>query len=103
VTVLPSWYDPSSKVILESLMMGTPAISTVFNGASDHLDPPGGPQRGCVIDDPGDAVQLGDAMTKLADADFQRRCAVSCAGMADQLSMRRHVDALEKVLLETAR
>jgi len=107
VTVLPSWYDPSSKVVLESLMMSTPAISTTYNGASDHLRPAtpegDGPPRGCVIDDPGDPRKLADAMAELADADFRAACAAACVGLADQLSMARHVDRLEQVLAEAAR
>lgn len=102
VTVLPSWYDPSSKVVLESLMMGTPAISTTYNGASDHLEPGDGPPRGCVIDDPSDDVQLAEAMQRLADPAFRAACSAACDGLADQLSMRRHVDALEAVLYESA-
>lgn len=100
VTVLPSWYDPSSKVVLESLMMGTPAISTTFNGASDHLLPPDSPARGCVIDDPGDARKLADAMESLADPGFRAACSAACAGLAEPLSMARHVDQLERVLAE---
>ncbi|MEM6854947.1 MAG: glycosyltransferase family 4 protein [Planctomycetota bacterium] len=102
VTVLPSWYDPSSKVVLESLMMGTPAISTTFNGASDHLRPLNGPPRGRVIDDPGDARKLADAMAELADPEVWAACAAACDGLADQLSMARHVDRLERVLAEAA-
>lgn len=103
VTVLPSWYDPSSKVVLESLMMGTPAISTTFNGASDHLKPADGPPRGCVIDDPGDPRKLADAMAQLAEPGFRAACSAACAGLADQLSMARHVDRLEQVLAEAAK
>ncbi len=102
VTVLPSWYDPSSKVVLESLMMSTPAISTTFNGASDHLRPADGPPRGCVIDDPGDPRKLADAMQELADPAFRAACAQACAGLAQQLSMTRHVDQLERVLAKAA-
>lgn len=40
VTVLPTWYDPSSKVVLESLLHGVPAISTAFNGASQWIADP---------------------------------------------------------------
>ncbi|MBB6430935.1 glycosyltransferase family 4 protein [Algisphaera agarilytica] len=102
VTVLPSWYDPSSKVVLESLMMETPAISTTYNGASDHLAPDGSPPRGCVIDDPGDPDKLADAMARLADSDFRTACSAACEGLADQLSMAQHVDQLEEVLAEAA-
>lgn len=102
VTVLPSWYDPSSKVVLESLMMNTPAISTSYNGASDHLNPPGQPPRGVVIDDPGDPRKLADAMQMLANPARRAACAAACTGLADQLSMTRHVDRLEQVLAEAA-
>ena len=95
VTVLPTWYDPSSKVVLESLMMHTPAISTAYNGASDFILPDDGPPRGAVIDDPGDPAAPADAMQRLADPGFRAACAAVCDGMSDTLSMQRHVDALE--------
>ncbi|MEM7576573.1 MAG: glycosyltransferase family 4 protein [Planctomycetota bacterium] len=106
ITVLPSWYDPSSKVVLESLMMGVPAITTAFNGAGDHLGPsdhdPNTPVRGRVIADPRDAAALAAAMADLADPTEHARCVTNCAGLADQLSMARHVDALEALLREAA-
>ena len=105
VTVLPTWYDPSSKVVLESLMMNTAAISTAYNGASDFIIPPpgGGPPRGAVIDNPGDAAALAEAMQRLADPAFRAACAAACYGMSEALSMERHVDALERVLRDAAR
>lgn len=102
VTVLPTWYDPSSKVVLESLMMGTPAISTAYNGASDHLAPVGHSARGLVVQDPGDAAELAGAMLRLTDPALRQACRQACAGLAEQLSMARHVDALEVVLREAA-
>jgi UDP-glucose:(heptosyl)LPS alpha-1,3-glucosyltransferase len=102
VTVLPTWYDPSSKVVLESLMMSIPAISTVYNGASDHLEPAGAPPRGVVVQDPGDAAELAEAMRRLTDPGFRAACAAACDGLADRLSMQRHVDALEAVLRDAA-
>lgn len=102
VTVLPTYYDPASKVVIESLMMGTPAISTAFNGASDFILPPGGPVRGRVIADPGDAEALACAMSELADPAERHRCRDACAGLGDSLSMVRHVDRLEAVLIQAA-
>ncbi|MEM6459891.1 MAG: glycosyltransferase family 4 protein [Planctomycetota bacterium] len=101
VTVLPSWYDPSSKVVLESLMMSTPAISTAYNGASDHLEPPDGPPRGLVVADPADAEGLAAAVRRLTDPAFHASCVAACDGLAERLSMTRHVDALERVLCES--
>lgn len=122
VTVLPSFFDPSSKVVIESLMLGIPAITTVHNGASDHIlgDIPGderagagegvgngddGPSpavRGRVIPDARDVVALADAMENLSDPDERARCADATAGLADALSMGRHVDRLETLLVSVA-
>lgn len=103
VTVLPSWYDPSSKVVLESLMMATPVVSTVYNGASDHIEPAGRPPRGCVLNHPGDAEQLADAIQRLSNKAFRAECAAACAGLDWELGMARHVDELERVLAAAAR
>ncbi len=103
-TVLPTFYDPASKVVIESLMMGTPAISTGYNGASDFIEPEsgGGHPRGVVVPEPDDVAGLADAMAKLADGAYRRRCAEACAGLGDGLSMARHVDQLERVLSQVA-
>ncbi len=103
VTVLPTYYDPSSKVIIESLMMGVPAISTSYNGASDMIiDRSTGVTRGRVIADPADAQALALAMRELEAADERARCRAACQGLAEKLSMKVHVDALEKVLTGSA-
>lgn len=102
VTVLPTFYDPSSKVVIESLMMGTPAISTAYNGASDFLRPPDRPERGIVVDEPWDVDGLTDAMVALADPQRRAACAAATAGLADELTMARHVDRLEGVLRRAA-
>jgi UDP-glucose:(heptosyl)LPS alpha-1,3-glucosyltransferase len=103
-TVLPTWYDPASKVVIESLMVGTPAITTRLNGSAQFVEPaekPGQP-RGRVIDTPADIDALTDAMAAMCDPEEQRRCAARCSGLYDALSMDRHVDKLEAVLREAA-
>jgi len=102
VTVLPTFYDPSSKVVIESLMMGIPAISTRFNGASDWIVE-GNAVRGRVIDDPADVTALASAMRDLLDPEERARCGAATAGLAEKLSMKRHVDLLERVLIEASR
>lgn len=99
VTVLPSFYDPSSKVVIESLMLGVPAISTAFNGASAYLEE--GP-TGRVVDDPADAAALADAMAELADPEIRGKCREAASGLRERLSMSRHVDELERLLLGCA-
>ena len=102
VTVLPTFYDPSSKVVIESLMMGVPAITTSFNGAADFLAGPGHAPRGVVIEDPADVEALARAMSSLIDPAQRRRCAAATVGLRDALSMSRHVDLLEAVLADVA-
>ena len=103
VTVLPTYYDPASKVIIESLMLGTPAITSAYNGARDFIDGNGGPACGRIVDEPHDIDGLTRAMTELADPVVRKRCSAATAGLADRLSMRRHVDGLETVLRDVAR
>jgi UDP-glucose:(heptosyl)LPS alpha-1,3-glucosyltransferase len=101
VTVHPTFYDPSSKVVIESLMMGVPVISTSFNGSSEFI---AGEEfvRGRVLKDPADVESLAGAMRELADAGERERCRGQMGGLADQLSMRRHVERLEAVLQEVS-
>ncbi|MEM9251325.1 MAG: glycosyltransferase family 4 protein [Planctomycetota bacterium] len=102
VVVLPTHYDPASKVIIEGLMAGLPGITTAYNGAADFLLPsPPAPPRGVVIDDPSDAAALTDAMAAMLD-DEQRGAFADAIGdgLAEELSMARHVDRLVEVLDE---
>ena len=111
VTVLPTWYDPASNVVLESLKFGVPAISTSFNGASQWiLDPANGTNTtpapdaiaGRVIDTPRDTAALAQAMIDLCDANTRTTCATAARKLNPALDMDHHVEALEKVLLESA-
>ncbi len=101
LTVLPTFHDAASKVILESLMLGTPAISTRYNGASDFIIEADA-VRGRVLDDPADVPGLVAAMTELLEPDEHARCAAATAGLAQRLTMTRHVDRLEQVLRDAA-
>jgi glycosyltransferase involved in cell wall biosynthesis len=98
VTVLPTFYDPSSKVVIESLMLGIPAITTRYNGAAAFVLPEDGPPRGRVIEDPADDAALAAAMIELRDPAVHAACVAATAGLDQALSMKRHVDQLEQVL-----
>lgn len=102
VTVLPTYYDPSSKVVIESLMMGTPAISSAYNGASEFIVDGTNPRRGRIVAEPNDIEGLAQAMAELTDAKQLHRCRSATEGIIESLSMRRHVDQLEVVLASTA-
>lgn len=102
VTVLPTFYDPASKVLVESMMMGTPVIGTAYDGSSDLVLPAEQPARGRVIADPWDVEALAKAITSLSNPTELTRCQQAIQGLAEQLSMRTHVDRLEAVLARTA-
>ncbi|MGB8226577.1 MAG: glycosyltransferase family 4 protein [Sedimentisphaerales bacterium] len=59
VAVLPTYYDPSSRFILEALAAGKPVITTKFNGAVDlfTID-----RHGKVFDSPDDIGSLAEAI-----------------------------------------
>ena len=59
IAVLPTFYDPSSRFILEALSAGKPVITTKYNGASDLFV---NNRHGKIIDSPEDASSLADAI-----------------------------------------
>ncbi|MEX2215494.1 MAG: glycosyltransferase family 4 protein [Phycisphaeraceae bacterium] len=98
VTVLPTFYDPSSRVVIESIALETPAITTLCNGAAGLITKDNGDRCGRVVADPWDIDGLAQAMAELADPEERRRCASACHGRVQQLSMTRHVDQVEALL-----
>lgn len=66
VAVLPTFYDPSSRFVLEALGAGKPVITTKFNGATDlFVDP----RHGRVIDRPDNVEALAEAIKWFTDTD----------------------------------
>jgi len=59
VAVLPTYYDPSSRFILEALAAGKPVITTKYNGATDLFT---ADKHGKVFDSPDDIDSLAEAM-----------------------------------------
>ena len=59
VAVLPTFYDPSSRVVLEALGAGKPVITTKFNGATDLFV---NQRHGRVIDRPNNIEALAEAI-----------------------------------------
>ena len=59
VAVLPTFYDPSSRFILEALAAGKPVITSRYNGACDLFTDN---RHGKIIDNPADAEALADAI-----------------------------------------
>jgi len=65
VAVLPTFYDPCSRYILEALAACKPVITTKFNGASDFFV---NNRHGKVIDNPENANALAEAIRYFTDA-----------------------------------
>lgn len=86
----PTWYDPCSRVVLEALCHGLPAVTTRLNGAAEVV----GPDSGRVIETPSDAPALASAIKDCLDSDLRRRAVTQSAGLRIRLSMRRHAAEL---------
>ncbi len=121
VTVHPTYYDPSSKVVLESLLHGVPAISTAYNGASQWIVDPTGQSSwssslvnqqietdsviqpaGRVIDSPDNIPALTSAIIALCDSDERERCIAATHLVDPVLDMDRHAVCVESVLAQVA-
>lgn len=64
VAVLPTFYDPSSRFILEALAAGKPVITTKYNGACDMFV---NNRHGKITDSPQDASALAEAIAFFTD------------------------------------
>jgi UDP-glucose:(heptosyl)LPS alpha-1,3-glucosyltransferase len=88
VGVLPTYYDPASRFILEALAAGKPVVTTRYNGAADQFVDG---RHGIVIDSPGNVRALADALIHFSDpAHLQKaRQAIADDRLADRLSTSR--------------
>ncbi|MBX3396556.1 MAG: glycosyltransferase family 4 protein [Phycisphaerae bacterium] len=97
VCVHPTYYDPCSRVVLESLYFGVPAITTAFNGASEVI------RDGCegfVIQTPDDTGMWARRITDLMSPALRQRMSESALLLRERIHMRRHVSELEAVFQE---
>lgn len=99
VCLLLSWYDACSRVVLESVRWGLPAITTAYNGAAEAL----AEGAGRVVESPQDSPAILRAMAELADPARRQQCRQACAAAADRLSMDRHVEELLAVYAQAGR
>lgn len=101
VLVHPTWYDPCSRVVLEAIIRGLPAVTTAWNGAADAV------RRfdaGAVVDQPTDIAALAEAIVRTAQRGRISTAVIESARM--ELSMDRHAReliALYEMLLNSRR
>lgn len=94
VGILPTFYDPSSRFILEALAAGKPVITTKFNGACDLFV---NNRHGKVIDTPDNIPALAQAISHFID-EKNRRTAEE-AILADNLTEKISIERLAGQLL----
>jgi UDP-glucose:(heptosyl)LPS alpha-1,3-glucosyltransferase len=94
VGVLPTFYDPCSRFILEALAAGKPVITTSFNGATDLFVKD---RHGKVIDNPEDTAALAEAITHFTGTNNIEEATQAIA--ADNLKEKISVNRVAKQLL----
>ena len=94
--ILPTYYDPCSRFILEGLAAAKPVITTKFNGAAEVF---ADRIHGRVIDRPDDIESLAEAIgfcTDPAGADNISKAIVR-DNLRDKISIDRHVRQLTEL------
>jgi UDP-glucose:(heptosyl)LPS alpha-1,3-glucosyltransferase len=93
VAVLPTFYDPSSRYILEALAANKPVITTKFNGATDLFV---NNRHGKVIDASENIPALAEAMSYFTNTDNIQRA--SQAIITDNLKEKVCISQVAKQL-----
>ncbi|GAG77050.1 unnamed protein product, partial [marine sediment metagenome] len=89
VAVLPTFYDPASRFILEAIAAGKPVITTRFNGAIDSFSDK---RHGRIIDSPLDTAALSEAISHFSDPENIQKA--SNAIKADNLKAEISIDRM---------
>lgn len=96
VAILPTFYDPSSRYILEALAAGKPVITTRFNGATDLFV---NNRHGKVIESPGDILALAEAVVYFTDTNNIQKASQAIAedNIEEKISIHRAAKQLVTV------
>jgi UDP-glucose:(heptosyl)LPS alpha-1,3-glucosyltransferase len=91
--VLPTFYDPASRFILEALAMAKPVITTRYNGSTDLFV---NGRHGIVIDEPTQIDKLAEAILHFCEtANIKKAAAAITADkLKDKISIDRHAKEL---------
>jgi UDP-glucose:(heptosyl)LPS alpha-1,3-glucosyltransferase len=105
VAVLPTFYDPSSRFILEALAASKPVITTRFNGATDHFVDG---RHGRVVETPENTQALAEAIAHFTTSENITRAtqAILADSLKEKISVRRvagELDRLYQSLLDEKR
>ncbi len=91
--VLPTFYDPSSRFILEALAAEKPVITTKFNGATDLFSDG---RHGRVIDTPENITALAEAISCFTNTDNIQKAsrAIASDNLKEKISITREAQQL---------
>ena len=97
VLALPTLYDPCSNVVLEALACGTPAVTTVANGAAEFITPG---ENGAVVMQPDDLAGLTEALTTFLtqgrDPQVRQAAAQAVAALSWERTVARTLEVLKE-------
>lgn len=93
VNILPTFYDPASRIIIEGLSVPMPVITTAYNGAADLFV---NNRHGIVVDEPDNITALADAMEHYLDKQARKAAkeAIIADNLEDSVSIERHIRQL---------
>ncbi len=96
IAVLPTFYDPSSRFILEAIAAGKPVITTRFNGATDLFV---SDRHGKVIDSPEDVAALASAIDYFTDPKNIQSASAAILedALKEKISISRVADQLQSL------
>jgi len=97
--VHPTYYDPCSRVVLESMASGLPCITTGWDGASEMVEDG---RNGFVLHDLGNTDELMDRVYRLRDVGLRRDFAETARQVAPHISMARHAAEMVSLYEEMA-
>ena len=93
--ILPSWYDPCSRFILEGLALKKPVVTTRLNGACEQYQ---SNRHGFIINNPASIEAMSDAIGALCHSqtriDFAT--AIRQDDLKEKISIARHVGQLRQ-------
>jgi len=96
VAVLPTFYDPSSRLILEALSAGKPVITSSFNGASEMIVHN---RHGRIIESPENIFILAQAIKFYTEQDNIKYAssAISEDGLQQKVNISRAAEQLKSL------
>ena len=85
--ILPTYYDPCSRMVLEAMSLGLPCITTRYDGSADCIEEG---RNGFVVDSPEETGAMARVLGRLSDPACRSALSENALQLRARLSMRRH-------------